>query len=127
MTKGIETYLDGTEVTGGYARAIKIGDRIIVSGTTSLDKSGKVMGATAVEQTEIVMDKIVKAISHFGAGIPNLVKVNIFVADVKDGTPVSKKVMEICAPHRHASTGVAAAGLFVPGLLVEIQAEAVLF
>jgi enamine deaminase RidA (YjgF/YER057c/UK114 family) len=127
MSSAIETYLDGTEVNGGYARAVKVGNRIITSGTTSLDKQGVVVGVTAVEQTEITMQKIVAALMYFGAGIPNLVKLNVFVADVRDGPAVSLAVARICEPHRPATTGVASGGLFVPGLLVEIAAEAELF
>ena len=53
-----QVFRDGTEVVGFYARAVKNGPLVFVSGTTSLDAKGRVQGRDAAEQTVATMRKI---------------------------------------------------------------------
>ena len=76
---------DGTEVVGFYARTVKNGPFVFVSGTTSLDSKGRVQGRDATEQTLVSMRKIDAALKSAGARLRDLVRLTIFVTDIRHG------------------------------------------
>jgi len=116
---------DGTEVAGFYARAIKNGPMVFVSGTTSLDAKGRVQGKDAAEQTVITMRKIEGALKSGGASLKDLVRLTIFVTDIRDMGAVTTALAKVLKRSVVSSTLVAVTALAVPGLLVEIESTAV--
>ena len=116
---------DGTEVAGFYARAVKNGPLIFVSGTTSLDAKGRVKGKDAAQQTVITMRKVEAALKSGGATLKDLVRLTIFVTDIRDMGAVSKALAKVLKRSVVSSTLVAVSALAVPGLLVEIESTAV--
>jgi enamine deaminase RidA (YjgF/YER057c/UK114 family) len=116
---------DGTEVAGFYARAIKKGPLVFVSGTTSLDAKGRVQGKNAAEQTVITMRKIEGALKSGGATLKDLVRLTIFVTDIRDMGAVTTALARVLKGSVVSSTLVAVTALAVPGLLVEIESTAV--
>jgi len=79
-----QVFRDGTEVVGFYARTLKSGPFVFVSGTTSLDSRGRVQGRDATEQTLVSMRKIDAALKSAGARLRDLVRLTIFVTDIRD-------------------------------------------
>ena len=75
---------------GFYARAVKTGPLVFVSGTTSLDAKGRVQGKDAAEQTMVTMRKIEAALKSAGAQLKDLTRLTIFVTDIRDMGAVSK-------------------------------------
>ena len=116
---------DGTEVAGFYARTVKNGPLIFVSGTTSLDAKGRVQGKNAGEQTVVTMRKIEAALKSGGASLKDLVRLTIFVTDIRDMAAVTKALAKVLKGSVVSSTLVAVTALAVPGLLVEIESTAV--
>jgi enamine deaminase RidA (YjgF/YER057c/UK114 family) len=116
---------DGTEVAGFYARAVKNGPFVFVSGTTSLDAKGRVQGKDAGEQTVVTMRKVEAALKSGGATLKDLVRLTIFVTDIRDMGAVSKALAKVLKGSVVSSTLVAVSALAVPGLLVEIESTAV--
>jgi enamine deaminase RidA (YjgF/YER057c/UK114 family) len=116
---------DGTEVVGFYARAVKNGPFVFVSGTTSLDARGRVQGRNAGEQTVVTMRKVEAALKSGGATLKDLVRLTIFVTDIRDMGAVSKALAKVLKGSVVSSTLVAVSALAVPGLLVEIESTAV--
>ena len=116
---------DGTEVAGFYARAVKNGPLIFVSGTTSLDAKGRVKGKDAAQQTVITMRKVEAALKSGGATLKDLVRLTIFVTDIRDMGAVSKALDKVLKGSVVSATLVAVTALAVPGLLVEIESTAV--
>jgi 2-iminobutanoate/2-iminopropanoate deaminase len=117
---------DGTEVVDFYVRAIRSGPLVFVSGTTSLDAKGRVQGSGAAEQTTITLRKIEAALKSAGARLADLVRLTIYVTDIRDMGAVSKALGKALKGSAVTSTLVAVSALAVPGLLVEIEATAVL-
>ena len=117
---------DGTEVAGFYARTVKNGPLIFVSGTTSLDAKGRVQGKNAGEQTVVTMRKIEAALKSGGASLKDLVRLTIFVTDIRDMAAVTKALAKVLKGSVVSSTLVAVTALAVPGLLVEIESTAVI-
>jgi len=117
---------DGTEVVPFYVRAIRNGPFVFVSGTTSLDGKGRVQGKDAAEQTTITMRKIEAALKSAGARLADLTRTTIYVTDIRDMAGVTKALAKALKGSVVTSTLVAVSALAVPGLLVEIEATAVL-
>jgi len=117
---------DGTEVAGFYVRTVRTGPLVFVSGTTSLDAKGRVVGRDAAAQTHASMRKIGKALKSAGASFKDVTRVTIYCTDIRDMKPISEAFARYFSKTRVASTLVAVSALAVPGLLVEIEATAVL-
>ena len=116
---------DGTEVAGFYVRTVKSGPFVFVSGTTSLDSKGRVQGKDAAQQTTITMRKVAAGLKAAGARLADLTRLTIYVTDIRDMAAVSQALGKVLKGTSVASTLVAVSALAVPGLLVEIEATAV--
>lgn len=116
---------DGTEVAGFYVRTIRSGPFVFVSGTTSLNAKGQVQGKNAAEQTTITMRKIEAGLKSAGARLSDLARTTIYVTDIRDMAAVSKALGKSLKGSVVTSTLVGVTALAVPGLLVEIEATAV--
>jgi 2-iminobutanoate/2-iminopropanoate deaminase len=121
-----QLFPDGTEVATFYVRALRSGPLVFVSGTTSLDGKGRVRGKDAARQTAITMAKIAAALKAAGARLADLTRLTIFVTDIRDMPAVSKALGKALKGSAVSSTLVAVTALAVSGLLVEIEATAVL-
>lgn len=120
-----QLFPDGTEVAGFYVRTIRSGPFVFVSGTTSLDSKGQVQGRSAAEQTAISMRKVAAGLRSAGARLDDLVRLTIYVTDIRDMQAVSKSLDKALKGSVVVSALVAVSALAVPGLLVEIEATAV--
>ena len=69
-----QVFRDGTEVVGFYARTLRTGPFVFVSGTTSLDAKGRVQGKDAAQQTTITMRKIEAGLKSAGARLSDLTR-----------------------------------------------------
>jgi enamine deaminase RidA (YjgF/YER057c/UK114 family) len=113
------------EALCGYSRAVRVGDRIFVSGTTASDASGAVQHqGDAAEQARYVIRKIAAALGEAGAGLGDVVRTRIFVRDIADWEPVARAHGEFFGAIRPACTLVRAE-LIEPEMLVEIEVEAI--
>jgi aryl-alcohol dehydrogenase-like predicted oxidoreductase/enamine deaminase RidA (YjgF/YER057c/UK114 family) len=112
------------EALAGYARAVREGDRVYVSGTTAHHGERLVGGREAGSQTVFVLDKIEGALRSLGAGLDDVVRTRVFVADAGDVEAVSRAHGRRFGHVLPANTLVVAE-LVGEGLLVEIEAEAV--
>jgi enamine deaminase RidA (YjgF/YER057c/UK114 family) len=120
-----QVFRDGTEVVGFYARTVKTGPFVFVSGTTSLDAKGRVQGRDAAQQTAVTMRKIGAGLKSAGATLKDLTRLTIFVTDIRDMGGVSKALDKALKGVVVSATLVAVSALAVPGLLVEIESTAV--
>ena len=116
---------DGTEVTDFYVRTVRSGPFVFVSGTTSLDAKGRVQGKDAAAQTAITMRKIEAALKSAGCRLADLTQMTIYVTDIRDMGAVVKALGKALKGSVITSTLVGVTALAVPGLLVEIEAMAV--
>ena len=113
------------EDIAGYARAQKIGDRILVSGTTATAGSDRIVAREdAGAQTTYILDKILAALTALGASASDVVRTRIYITDENDAEAVSKAHGRIFANIKPANTLVVVAGL-IGGYSVEIEAEAI--
>jgi aryl-alcohol dehydrogenase-like predicted oxidoreductase/enamine deaminase RidA (YjgF/YER057c/UK114 family) len=112
------------EPIAGYARAVRTGNRILVSGTTATHGEGTmVCPGDAEGQTVYVLDKIAAAIEALSGTLDDVVRTRIYVRDAAYAEPVARVHGRYFGDVRPANTLVQVAGL-VGGYEVEIEAEA---
>lgn len=111
------------EEMAGYSRAVKKGNRILVSGTTATHQDKIIGGNDPAAQTHFIIDKIQASIESLGGSLENVVRTRIFVNDANDWESVARAHGERFSTIRPANTLVQA-GLIGEGYKVEIEAEA---
>ena len=118
--------LSGTvwESFAGYSRAIRVGNRILVSGTTATHRDRLIGGDDPAAQTHFVIDKIAGALESLGGRLEDVVRTCVFVSRRDDWEAVARAHGVRFAGIQPANTLVSAA-LIGDGYLVEIEAEAV--
>lgn len=110
----------------GYSRAVKIGDRVLVSGTTAIE-NGEIIGTGDYYiQTRTILTKIEKALISAGSKLEEVVRTRIYVLDISKWEEVGKAHGEFFGKIKPASTMVQISALVDPQMLVEIEAEAVI-
>ena len=111
----------------GYSRAVKIGNMIEVAGTTALDEEGNLVGPdNPYEQTKYIIAKIEKALISAGAALTDIVRTRIFTTDISHWEEIGRAHGEFFRGIKPASTMVEVRSLINPGMLVEIEATAII-
>lgn len=113
------------EALAGYARAVRIGDQILVSGTTATGPDGLVGGNDPAAQARYALDKIERAIVELGGTLRDVVRTRVFVSNIENWEAVARVHGERFGKIRPVNTLVEAR-LVGPEYLVEIEAEAVI-
>lgn len=113
------------ETIAGFSRAVRVGDRILVSGTTATHGENVIGGNDVISQTHFVIDKIEGALHSLGGRLEDVVRTRIFVRDINDWEPVARAHGQRFADIRPANTLVEAR-LVGDDYRVEIEAEAVI-
>ena len=126
MTNGAQRYSTGTpwEAISGYSRAVRVGDRILVSGTTASGADGALDISDAAGQTRAVIEIIKSAVEALGGELSDIVRTRIYVKDIALWQEVARVHGEYFGDIRPACALVEAR-LVDDALLVEIEAEAV--
>jgi len=110
----------------GYSRAVRVGPWVMVSGTTSVDESGRAVSpGNAYGQAVFALRKIEAALEKAGARLEDVIRTRIFLTHINDWQAVGRAHAEFFGDIRPASTLVQVAGLVDPQLLVEIEADAI--
>ena len=123
---GKTVVLSGTpwEEIAGFCRAVRVGDRIIVSGTTATHRDRVIGGADAGAQTHFVIDKLDAALQSLGSRLEDVVRTRVYVKHMSDWEAVARAHGNRFGDVLPANTLVQAQ-LVGEDYLVEIEAEAV--
>jgi 2-iminobutanoate/2-iminopropanoate deaminase len=105
-----------------YTHAVRFGDLLFVSGLVGLDENLKVVSPDVVEQTRKIFDDLGLILKRVGADFSNVLKVTVYLTDVKDRTRINPVRQEYFGAARPASTLIGISALVVPELKVEIEA-----
>ena len=110
----------------GYSRAVKIYDRILISGTTSI-VDGKIIGdGDPYLQTKTIIDKLKTVLHQAGSRLEDIVRLRVYVTDILRWEEVGRALGESFKKIKPAQTLVAVSALVDPKMMVEIEAEAVI-
>jgi enamine deaminase RidA (YjgF/YER057c/UK114 family) len=116
------------ESIAGYSRAIRAGNTIYVTGTTSLDAEGKLLHeGDAAAQARRIFEIIGKALAGLGGRLEDIVLTRMYVTNIaRDWEAVARVHGEALGHVRPATAMVEVKALIDPEMLVEIEAIAVL-
>ena len=107
----------------GYARAAVVDGWVFVSGTTGFDAETKTFPPDVKTQCENCFHNIERALNEAGAGLADLVRVLIFVANESDFEKIAPIIRKHCYAARPTNTLVFAR-MVSPQMLIEIEATA---
>jgi enamine deaminase RidA (YjgF/YER057c/UK114 family) len=122
-----ERYSSGAkwEPIVGYSRAVRVGDRIYVTGTTATGENSNIVGVgDAYVQTVQCIRNINRALKALGAGLQNVVRTRMFVTDISRWEEYGRAHGEFFREIMPATTMVEVSGLIDPDMLIEIEADA---
>jgi len=124
-TGGRTLCLSGTvwEPLAGFARAVRIGNRIHVSGTTATLGDRVIGGLDPAAQAHFVIDKVEGALQSLGASLGDVVRTRVYVRNLDDWEAVARAHGARFGGVMPANTLVAAA-LVGDEYLVEMEADA---
>lgn len=112
------------EAKAGFARAVRIGNRILVSGTTATARDGSaVCEGDAEGQAVYILDKILGAVTSLGGTAEDVTRTRVYLRNAGDWEAVSKVHGRYFGEILPANTLVGGIDLIGP-YLVEIEAEA---
>jgi enamine deaminase RidA (YjgF/YER057c/UK114 family) len=113
------------EPIAGYSRAVRIDNRIVVSGTTATHGADRcVAPGNAGAQATYILDKIAASISALGGRMEDVIRTRIYLRDANQWEPVSRAHGRAFATVLPANTLIEAGGL-IGDYEVEIEAEAI--
>ena len=109
----------------GYSRAVRVGDRVWVSGTAPIMPDDADPPTGAYDQAKVCLAIIAKALEEAGTSLDAVVRTRIYVTDARLIDEVGRAHAEAFATARPATTGIVTQ-LLDPRWRVEIEAEAVI-
>ena len=110
-----------------YSRAVRVGDRVFVSGTTALSARGVVEGeGDLYRQTRNTMDTIFSALAQAGAAREDVVYTKTFLTDLGRSADYTRAWLEALGDVRPTSTLLGIPALVLPEMLIEVEAEAII-
>jgi enamine deaminase RidA (YjgF/YER057c/UK114 family) len=110
----------------GYCRAVRIGNIIEVSGTTSVDGDSLIGKDDLYSQTKFIILKIEKALQNAGAELTDVVRTRMYVTDISKWEEAAKAHAEFFIAIKPVTTLVEVSRLIDPDMLIEIEASAVI-
>ena len=114
------------ETQFGYARAVRVGNLIHVSGTAAIEPDGSVTPGGAGPQTERCLAIIASALTELGSSLGDVVRTRIFITDITQYPAVGEAHHAAFADVRPAATMVEVSALIHPDMIVEIEADVVI-
>ena len=113
------------EPSVGFSRAVRVGDRVLVSGTGPVLPGGGCPEG-AGPQARRCFEIVAAALAEVGASLADVVRTRMFLTSASDAEAVGAVHAEVLAAVHPAATMVVVAALLDPAWKVEVEAEAVL-
>ncbi|MCH8904319.1 MAG: RidA family protein [Bacteroidetes bacterium] len=109
----------------GYSRVVRIGNIVEVAGTTA-SQDGKVIHENnAFEQAYFILKKIEKSLAQAEVTLSDVIRTRVYVININDWEGIAKAHHEFFKDIKPVTTLIEVSALIQPGMLVEIEASAV--
>jgi enamine deaminase RidA (YjgF/YER057c/UK114 family) len=129
MAEDVSYTVHGTgrfERLGSYARGRRVGDHVFVAGTTAVEPSGRVHASgDAYAQTKYALGRIEDVLRECGAEMADVVRTVVYLTDMSIAGEFARAHGEVFAGVEPVCTAVGAQ-LATPGLVVEIEVQAII-
>ena len=109
----------------GFSRALRVGNRVLVSGTAPVWPDGSCDPDPGV-QARRCFEIILAALLEAGAEARHVVRTRMFIVDAADAEAVGSAHGEVFGDVRPAATMIVISALLDPRWKVEIEAEAII-
>jgi len=109
----------------GFSRAVRVDDRVVVSGTAPIWADGSVDPDPKV-QARRCLEIMLAALVEAGGRAEDVVRTRMFITDAADAGVIGEAHGEVFSGIRPASTMVVVNGLLDPRWKVEMELEAML-
>ncbi|MCL6495475.1 MAG: RidA family protein [Ignavibacterium sp.] len=109
----------------GYSRAVRIGNLIEISGTTSIIDDKLVGKDDAYLQTVTILNKVKSALEEAGASLKDVIRTRMFVTDISKWKEYGKAHQEFFGEIKPATSMIEVKSLIDPNMLIEIEVTAV--
>jgi enamine deaminase RidA (YjgF/YER057c/UK114 family) len=109
----------------GFSRAVRVDDRVVVSGTAPIWADGSVDPDPKV-QARRCLEIMLAALVEAGGRAEHVVRTRMFITDAADAGVIGEAHGEVFSGIRPASTMVVVNGLLDPRWKVEMELEAML-
>ena len=110
----------------GYSRAVRVGNIIEVSGTTSVDGENIIGKDNLYEQTKFIFQKIEHALKQAGAEMKHVVRTRMYVTDISKWEEAGLAHAEFFKDIKPTTTMIEIKSLIHPDLLIEIEVTAII-
>jgi enamine deaminase RidA (YjgF/YER057c/UK114 family) len=107
----------------GFSRAVRVGDRVVVSGTAPVWPDGSCPPDPGIQASRC-LEIIEEALKQAGTTLADVVRTRMYLVDADDAEAVGQAHAKTFGSVRPAATMVIVAGLLDPRWRVEIEAEA---
>ena len=126
MDKIRKDYPDIAPAGPTFARAVRVGGTLYVSGCTA--RGTDAQGGPAIDQFKVVWDRLIRIVEAEGGKPADIVKITTFVTDMREWFPASAEQQSVMYGYfggeNPANSLVEITALAEPGLDVEIEAIA---
>jgi len=110
----------------GYSRAVRIGNQIEISGTTSVDGKTIIGIGDLYSQTIFIFQKIEKTLIEAGASMNDIVRTRMYVTDISKWEEAGRAHAEFFKDIKPATSMIEVNRLIDPDLLIEIEVTALI-
>jgi enamine deaminase RidA (YjgF/YER057c/UK114 family) len=126
MSDGRQTISTGShfEEAVGYARAVRVGDFISLSGTVGMDYATRTMSPDPVEQVRQIVRTMRWALGEAGSSLADVIQLTVYVTDPDVMTAITPELKAAFGAIRPTNTALVVAFPF-PDIKVEISAIAI--
>lgn len=108
----------------GFSRAVRTGNRILVSGTAPIGPDGRTVPGDAYAQARRCFRIAAEAIEALGGAARHVVRTRTYLVDAADADAAGRAHREAFGDAAPASTMLVVKALLDPAWRVEIEAEA---
>jgi enamine deaminase RidA (YjgF/YER057c/UK114 family) len=109
----------------GYSRAVRVGQRVYVAGTTATDSRGQIVGpGDPYAQTVQTLKNIERALEQSGAKLADVVRTRMFVTDINRWEEYGRAHGDYFHAIRPVATMVEVTRLVDPAMMIEIEFDA---
>ncbi len=112
------------EETIGFARAVAVGDQVLVSGTMPLLKGVLQGEGDPYQQAQVAFGNAIGALKEFGLDARHVIRTRMYLTHTRDVDAVSRAHKELFDDIRPAATMVVVSGFVDSRVLVEVEIEA---